>query len=72
MDSILDDADEMFMAINRSIEAHRDAICRPGIPWGTPDGGKVGDLTEAVIYVGQSIGSMAAALERIAEAIEMK
>lgn len=59
-----------LLAKSTDNEGLRDAICRPAAPWPTPHGGVVGDLTEAMCYVGTAIDSVASSLDRIAEAIE--
>jgi hypothetical protein len=45
-----------------------DAICKPGVPYTDIDGGKVGDLTEAMIMCGKGLHSIAEAIEGLAEA----
>lgn len=53
--------------LTRAVSEIAQAICRPGVAWNSPDGGKVGDLTEATIFVGQQIGRLASAMQDIAD-----
>ena len=39
------------------------------MPMNTPDGGRVGSLTEAVIYAAKSLSSIAAAIGDLADAV---
>lgn len=48
----------------------RNAICEPAVPCDTPYGGRVGDLTEAMVYIGQAIDHHAEKIRDIAIAIE--
>lgn len=56
-----------MIACNQEKIAH--AICVPGVPYtDEQDGGKVGDLTEAMIMCGKGLYSIAEAIEGLAEA----
>lgn len=55
--------------ITKSIEAIAEAIDRPSAPWPTPTGGKVSCLTEAMIFIGQSIHEGAIHHGELADAV---
>lgn len=48
-------------------------ICKPNaVPWKSPYGGNVGDVTEAMIEISQAIRAVAMSLDGVAAAIEEK
>ena len=51
----------------RAITRLSDAVCRPGITFDTPSGGKVGDLTEAMCYIAEGLYEIAEAIRDHAE-----
>ena len=63
--NVVDVADK----IANALVGLRDAVCEPAAPFNTPDGGRVGNVTEAMIFIGQEIGNVASSIRDLAEAI---
>lgn len=60
-------------SIVEAIQLVADSMRRDGDAWQTPDGrGRVGCVTEALIYVGENAGKIAKALHDVADAIRSR
>ena len=65
----MDDDNDLAEAVHGALTGIRDAICRPAMPFTTRHGGRVGDLTEATVYVAQALDGIADSISDLAEAI---
>ena len=54
--------------IAESLRGLRDAVCERAAPYQTPGNGRVGNLTEAAIFIGEGIDKLANAVQSLADA----